>query len=121
MDNSILVKIMGTSYSVGFPTVQQHMEIESLKHQFSNGQYGDMVRTGTKSATVNLDIVDAVSTFQVLVPEIKDKLTMKSLSTMDMSVGLSLANSFAKVYYPWYQEKMNQLHKEYDELLKDGK
>lgn len=115
-----LVKVFGETHTVQFPNVGQHMDIEAMKQSLTNGKYGEMVRAGVKTSDRNLDLVDAISTFSVLLPKIKDRFS-GSLLSIEIKAGLELAKSYTEQYVPWYNNIMNQLDLEYKGLADAAK
>ena len=121
MNTQKKVNVLGQDFLIGFPNVSQHMEIEAMKHSLTNGQYGEMVRAGVKTTDRNLDLVDSISVFSVLIPTLKDRLGDSTWRNMDMKTGLQIAKAYREEYYPWYNEIMTQLDKEYKEISNTAK
>lgn len=112
--NTVKIKIFDTETLVPFPNVSQTMEIEAMKHALTNGRYGEMVSSGeVKSTVINLDLVDAISTFSILIPALmKDRMAGATIKTLDLKTGMQLAYVYRNVYSPWYNEKMSEINKE---------
>ncbi len=110
MEKTINLKFKGVGeFLVKMPNVGQFMEIENLKIALTNGQYGDMVRQQTKLSNMNLDVVDTISNFRVLIPEFKDLAKIKNFSDMDMFEAKKLSVVYKKQFAPWLNEIINEL------------
>lgn len=92
------VRIDGIEYLLGYPNVGQQLEIESLKNILSAGNYADYARSGNKTALQLLDLIDAVSYFYVLIPELKEKIDIKSFANIDPLFQKKLSKAFVKYY-----------------------
>lgn len=110
------VKLFGETFIVKFPNVSEHMEIEAMKQSLTNGKYGEMVRAGVRTTDRNLDLVDAISTFSVLIPDLKARYKGASLMSIEVKDGLSIAKAYLTDYLPWYNAIMTKLDEEYKAL-----
>lgn len=97
------------TYEISFPNVAQTLEIESLKQILSNGQYSSMVRSNIVSAKRSLDLIDAIATFRVIIPEIKTSLDFENLSLVE---GNKLVKVYEKQFLPWYEEMMKEIYQD---------
>ena len=114
------VKIAGTDYQVKFPDVSEHMEIEALKQTYTNGKYGEMVRAGVRTTDRNLDMVDALCTFSVLIPDLRINLEKPSLFKLEIKQGLQVAKAYLEDYLPWYNKIMTELDEMYKNLVNES-
>jgi len=114
MDSKI-IKLRGNSYTINFPNVGQILDIESLKSALSNGTYGDLVKNNTKSSNQSLDLIDAIATFSVLIPELKNILEVKSYLDLDLKTAKMVVNSYNKDYFLWFKELNDEIQKIGDE------
>lgn len=106
------VVIEKNEYFVSFPTVGQLLDIESKKMLYSNDTYGNLMNAGTKTAMYTLDLIDALSTLMVLIPDLRKSLTVKSLGDLDAFTAKKLVTVYRKQFWPWYNELMKELYKE---------
>lgn len=88
------VKIDKEVYHIPYPNVGQQLEIEGLKELLSAGKYSELARTGSKTAIQLLDLIDAVSYFYTLVPELKAKLDLKNFTNIDPLFQKKLSKAF---------------------------
>lgn len=116
LKQSVDVIINDKTYNISFPNVGQMMEIESKKIALGGGVYRDLITAGTKSAQYNLDLIDAISNFTVLIPELRKDLDVKSFLDIDLITGKHVVKAYNKQFYPWFQEIQKFLYDEEDEL-----
>lgn len=111
MEKQIVLKIKGVGdFPVKMPNVGQFMEIENLKIALTNSNYGDMVRQGTKTSNLNLDLVDSIANFRVLIPELREQLKdVKIWTDMDLFQGKLLSAAYKRQFAPWINEIINEL------------
>lgn len=96
------IKILGKEYFIDFPLPGQVLEIESLKNLLTAGQYGIMAKTNTVETNYILDLVDAISTFSVLIPEMKEVLPKKSYLELPLEKAKEFIISYRRDYENWY-------------------
>ena len=108
---SVKVNLNGKDYIVGFPNVGQQMEIESLKMSLTNNNYPDMARSGLRIHQYNLDLVDGLAYFSILIPSFRKEMKLESIMDMDAFVGKSMVQAFRKQFQPWYKAFVEELHK----------
>lgn len=99
-------------FQVPFPTVSQIMEIESLKNILSNGSYSIMARSNLVQTRRTLDLIDAISHFKVLIPDIKENLEFDKMPLKD---GIKLVVVYQKQFLPWYEKILDELYTETSE------
>lgn len=98
-------------YTLRYPTIQQMIDIESMKISLSKGKYTDMILAGTKWMDRALNYIDLVAYFSVLCPNLlRDmKVDIRNISVIDAH------DSLLKVYFddflPWWSE--------YESLISD--
>jgi hypothetical protein len=99
------------NYKFEYPTIQQMIDIESMKISLSKGKYSEMILTGTRWMDRALNYVDMVAYFSVLCPDIlRDmKVDIRQINVLDAQEGLM--NVFLNQFLPWWSE--------YETLLKD--
>ena len=106
----IKVKIGTNEYTIKFPTNGQLIDMESLKIQMTSGANKEML-FGTASAREAYLINEAVATFQVLIPDLKKDLEVKSLLDLDPLQSKSIHKAYEK-YYNWMEEWRKVLNQE---------
>lgn len=95
---------------INFPNAGQAIEIQAMKQALTRGRYGDMSRSNLKSDFDTLDIVDAISTFSTLIPELSKKLG-SSYMELDLFIAKDIVKTYNKQFLPWYNNIMGDLNK----------
>lgn len=117
LNRSIQIEVSGNKYSIDFPNVGQYIEIENLKMSLTNGMYPQMALSPLKGAYFAIKLVDAISIFSVLVPKMREKLSgVKSYNDLDLVLGKQLVSVYEKQFMKWYQDWMNILLKDEEEI-----
>ena len=111
---TVKVTIKGTDCEVKIPNVSQSLKIEELKMDLTGGKYPEMARSGLISHNYNLDLVDAISIFSVLIPDLKKMLGVESYELMDMFTGKELVLAYRNQYSPFYKEFITALYEGLD-------
>lgn len=110
MQKTVKVTIQGKDYNVAFPNIGQLLEIESMKMSITNSKYVDLAMSDIASNSFAANLADAISTFFVLVPDLRKNLDVKSYSEVELEVGVGIVESYFKQYYPFYKEVMKQIY-----------
>jgi hypothetical protein len=108
----LVVQIEDNTYSIKFPTVRQFLAIENLRMALTDEKYGSMAFSGLKSASFAVDIVDAISAFFTLIPELKEDLHAKSFMDIDPFLAKALVKVYKSKFAPWYNAWLDELLKE---------
>lgn len=108
---TVKVSLNGKDYIVGMPNVGQQMEIESLKMSLTNNNYGEMAKSGLRTHQYNLDLVDGLSYFSILIKDFRKDMKVESLMDMDAFLGKHVVQAFRKQFNPWYKAFVEELHK----------
>lgn len=108
LQKTIQIKVSNETFIIKILTPAQVVEIESLKSQFTDGQYGRMSQTNTLLSNSALDYVDVVATFTVLIPELKTSLRVKSLFDLPIDSMGELVSEY-KRFIKWWVSWINQM------------
>ena len=101
------ITIFGKKYFVTFPTVDQFIQIEAMKVSLSNGTYGQMMKAQSRTGNMALDLIDAFSTFLVMLPELKAEGGLpEDINTLSPAQIAQLLIAFKTQYYPWFNTIM---------------
>jgi hypothetical protein len=111
VSNQRLIKFKGNDYIAKFPNVGQMMEIENNKMSLTNGKYVDMAMSALKIHVFQLDMVDTISYFSVLIPTIKEQLEIKNWRDLDANVAKELVLVYKKQFIPWFKPLLDDLLK----------
>lgn len=110
-NNQKLIKFNGNDYIVKFPNVGQIWAIEDNKISFANGKYIEMALSPLKIHIFQLDMIDAISYFSVLAPEMKENLGIKNWRDLDAEIGKELTSVYKKQFLPWFKPLLDELLK----------
>ncbi|SEW37424.1 hypothetical protein [Chitinophaga arvensicola] len=101
---SVSIKIGSNDYTLHYPNTGQWIDIDVLKSQFSNGNYEKLKYSYDPGFLRSAITIDAVALLNVLVPKLKEDLTVKSLFMLDREkMDLVLEEYLVKVV-PWLEQ-----------------
>lgn len=101
------ITIFDKRYFVHFPTVDQFIQIETMKMSLSNGMYGQMMKAQSRTTNMALDLIDAFATFLVLLPELKaDGGLPDDINSLTPEQITQLLIAFKTQFYPWFNRIM---------------
>ena len=100
----------GEKVTVKFPNVGQMIDMESLKQSLTGNKYGSMSASGVKSMFFALDMVDALSFFEVMCPKIKRILEVKSFTEMSPEEMKPVVEVYKEHVAPWYNKLLADLY-----------
>jgi len=80
---SIIITIFNQSREIHYPKVGELLSIESRKMMLSNGTYSELISASTISSRFNLDLIDALAHFLVLIPKLSASLTVDTIYDLD--------------------------------------
>lgn len=111
MQQSIVLEVLNKKYVVNFPTNGQLIDIVVLRNRLSSGQYSDLEFTAPIDPLVKRakTLIDMVSTFNVLIPQLKADVAAKSLLDLPMEGTEALLAAYSEQFLPWYQEWLEYL------------
>ena len=84
MERTKKFTIGSKSFVAKFPNVGQIIDIDSMKQALSSNRYGNMAASGVVSAYFALDIIDAISFFMIVCPEVQQYFDIKNYTTMQI-------------------------------------
>lgn len=91
------------SYRVEYPNYRQHIQIESLKQRLTNDHYHSMNETRNAISDRVMTMIDCISHFTVLIPELEKDL---NVSLLDLSPidSMPILKCFSNQFWPWFLE-----------------
>lgn len=92
-----------------FPNVGQIIDIESLKQALTNNRYGQMAISGIGSMYNALDLVDAISFYQIVTPDVAKYYDIRNYAEMDYEKVQDLLKAYQEQIKPWYDQTMSEL------------
>lgn len=106
------IKIGEQTFEVSYPLVGQKLTIENVKLMLTDNNYGDLARSGHNTAVEFLDLVDAVSYFAVLIPELKSSLKVEDFLKMDPKTAKMYVKAYKKQFDPWMAAIDKEINKD---------
>lgn len=111
--------IFDKRYFITFPTVDQFIQIEAMKMSLSNGMYGQMMKAQSRTSNMALDLIDAFSTFLVVLPELKgDGGLPEDINSLTPNQIAQLLVAFKTQYYPWFNGIMKGIEEQVKQAQK---
>ncbi|MBV7533756.1 hypothetical protein [Chitinophaga sp. sic0106] len=101
---SVSVRIGNNDYTINYPNTGQLIDIDVLKAQFSGGNYEKLKYSYDAGFLRSAVTIDAVATFNVLLPQLKDDLTVKSLFALDRDKMEMVLNEYISKVVPWFEQ-----------------
>jgi hypothetical protein len=115
----------GNSYTIKQPTVGKIIDIEMMKAQLTNGNYGRMVGNFNEMSVMSLDMVDMFAHFRILCPEFIKDLQTDNWADLDPFDAVEILKAYNEQFKPWYtsfSEKLVDIWKNTTEsLIEDEK
>jgi len=118
--DKIKVKIGMNEYEIKYPNNGQLIDIERLKIQLTAGTHKEML-SGVGIAQHAYLLTEAISTFTVLLPDMKKDLNVESLLDLNPYQSKSILKAYEKSYYPWIMEWNAVLDEEFTEEKNEKK
>lgn len=106
IQRDIKFSIQDKTFTAKFPNVGQMIDMESLKQALTRGKYGQMAQSGVASAYFALDLVDAISFFQVCAPMVGKYFEIRDYTEVDLNVADELVKTYREVIKPWYDQTL---------------
>ena len=106
IQRDIKFSIQDKTFTAKFPNVGQMIDMESLKQALTRGKYGQMAQSGVASAYFALDLVDAISFFQVCAPMLSKYFEIRDYTEVDLNVADELVKVYREVIKPWYDQTL---------------
>ncbi len=108
-------------FTATFPNVGQIIDIDAMKQALSSNRYGSMVASGLSSAYYALDLIDAISFYQVVMPEVGRYFNITNYSELSLEESQDLVAAFKEQIQPWYVETMNEIRGLAKKSMEDAK
>lgn len=108
-------------FTAKFPNVGQIIDIDAMKQALSGNRYGSMVASGLASAYYALDLIDAITFYQVVVPEVGKYFDIQNYAELELDKAQELIKAFKEEIQPWYVETMSEIRKAAEQSVEDAK
>ena len=117
MNPTTTIDLFGNSFKVSFPNVGQMIDIETAKVLLSNNTYDQLVRSRVKTASLALDLIDAIANFSVLIPGFQNLVGVKENTEIEYVQVTQLVTAYRNQFFPWYENIMRDI----DASVKEAK
>ena len=117
-EESKKIKIGEFEFEINLPNVGEAMAIQSKKILLSGNTYREQVQTGTLSARYNLTLIDALSTFSVLIPDFIKPFGITTMADFSLKQSRDIVKTYKTEFFPWYEETMNIMFEGFEEDYK---
>lgn len=114
-------KIGQKEFTAKFPNVGQIIDIDAMKQALSGNRYGSMVASGLASAYYALDLIDAITFYQIVVPEVGKYYDIQSYAELELDKAQELIKAFKEEIQPWYVETLNEIRNAAQQSVEDAK
>lgn len=99
---SVDILINKNTYTLSYPNTGQLIDIELLKAKIADGNY-DVLRFSTNPLfREQADKIDMIATFNVLIPSLREDLTVKSLFELSEEEADELLNVYREQFLTWF-------------------
>lgn len=124
MDNLKSVKVItikGEKFELDISklTVDSFLKIEASKQILSRDEYYKLATTWLVSASNAANLVDMISIFRVLCPEIERCLSTKSFETLNIMDIQEILLVYVKEVAPWYNGWMKKFNSPFEIAAED--
>lgn len=113
-EDKTIITVLGKKYTVNYPNVGQILEIESLKLLYSNNTYGALVKSGHTTASDLLNLIDAMSYFSVLAPDLIKDMKIEDFSKVGAIQQKRIVRAFIE-FWKWFRAMNDELDKDEEE------
>lgn len=97
------------TFIANFPNIGQIIDLESLKQALTGNRYGQMASSGIASMYYALDLVDAISFYQIVVPEVAKYYDIRNFASLSVDKSKALVEAYQQQIKPWFDETLNEL------------
>ena len=118
MKKELKITIQKTNYVIAFPSAGKLIDIETMKVSIAKGAYNGLINASTKSADQALDLIDAICTFMVVIPELRENMVFDNILDIDPIDAQELVVIYKKVYFPWFAGWLEVMKQKEEELNK---
>lgn len=98
------LKINDSSFEIKFPNNGQFIDIEARKAFLSKNQYNGIVGGSSINSIIAQNLVDAIATFEQLIPDFVRSLNVSSLRDLDLEYSRVIIKAYREQYEPWMNE-----------------
>lgn len=104
------------SYKVDFPKIGNFIDVEVRKTELTHDSYLGMLKSNTIFAYCALDLVDMISWYETLIPQLMKDLKVNSILDLGIIDAKSLLDSYREQFSPWIKEWLDILQNVKEEV-----
>jgi len=104
LQRSTTITIESNSYEVTYPNTGQKIDIELLKARIADGNYDTLRFSVNPLFQEQANKIDMIATFNTLIPQLKEDLTVKSLFHLSEEQSDKLLIVYNDQFLPWYSK-----------------
>lgn len=106
----IIIEILNNKYNVKWPNSGQMIDIATTRLRLADGQLISFdANVHDELTRYAIGVVNAVGTFNILIPKLKEHLNVKSLLELDAPQMLVIVDVYYNQYLPWEREWLSIL------------
>ena len=98
---TIAIQIGNNSYDVKFPNVGELIDIDVMKLRITNDKYESLKFSINPRFIASAIQAEAIATFSVLIPKLREDLTVKSFLHLKVEEAQTLVKAYTDQYLPW--------------------
>ncbi len=112
LEENCTVKILDKEFKITYPTVSEYLNIQSRKMLLSNSQYDDLItrRSHSVAQAYYLDLIAALSTFVVLIPNLEKSTGIENVMELDSITAKKIVVAYKTQFLPWYDKVQKVLY-----------
>jgi hypothetical protein len=104
-EKSIEITIKNNRYQVKFPNNGQLIDIQAMKNRLANGQYLNFEWNAFDPLMKRAkDSIDMLSTFSILIPDLKKDLNVSTIVALDIEFENELLRAYRDQFLPWFNQ-----------------
>ena len=117
LETTKVITIKGDKFTFDIKTVtvDQFLIIETEKQRISGGSYNQLVASNTVNAFNAATLIDMISIFRVLMPDIENSLPDKDFSKLSMVDTNELVVIYRDQFMSWYNQWQKVFNKPYNQ------
>lgn len=102
LNTTTVLNIRINEYHVKYPNTGEQIDIELLKAKIADGNYDTLRFSMNPLFQEQANKIDMIATFNILIPELKKDINVKSLFHLTEEQSDELLEVYLKQFLPWY-------------------
>lgn len=105
------VNILGHEFNIEFPDQGKMIDIALLKAKLSENRFTEIRMQISSESAWSVSIIDAFAHLQILLPQLKEDLKVKSLFQLSLDRSIDVVAVFQQQIEPWMGEWFDYISK----------